>query len=255
VDLVWQHPSPYRTGGVARVGPSLSCTLILLPGMDGTGELFAPLVRELGAYVPTRVVRYADRPMDYAGHEECARASLPTDRPFVVLGESFSGPIAISIAASAPPGMRGYILSGSFVRGPGANLARLRRFYKYLVPQRMPLSMASYLLMGRYATPALRAALASALDMMSVESMVARLHAIADVDVRAEAQRIRMPGLYLRASEDRVVDESAARLFTQHAAGARVVDIAGPHCLLQANPRAAASVLKQTLAEWGTHSH
>ncbi|HEU4625902.1 MAG TPA: alpha/beta fold hydrolase [Steroidobacteraceae bacterium] len=232
----------------------MSCTLILLPGMDGTGELFAPLVRELGPYVPTRVVRYPDRPLDYAAHEECARAALPTDRPFVVLGESFSGPIAISIAASAPPGMRGYILSASFVCAPGPNLARLRRFYKYLVPQRMPRAVASYLLLGRYATPALREVLASALDMMSVESMVARLHAIASVDVRAEAQRVRMPGLYLRASEDRILDASAAQLFMQHAAGARVVDIAGPHCLLLANPRAAACVLTQTLAEWGARA-
>jgi hypothetical protein len=54
----------------------------------------------------------------------------------------------------------------------------------------------------------------------------------------------------LRASEDRVVDESASRIFMQHITGARVVGIAGPHCLLQANPRAAASVLKQTLDEW-----
>jgi pimeloyl-ACP methyl ester carboxylesterase len=114
----------------------------------------------------------------------------------------------------------------------------------------MPLSMASYMLMGRYATPELRAALAGSLSMMSVESMVARLQAIATVDVRAEAQRIRMPGLYLRVSEDRVVDASASRIFMQHITGARVVDIAGPHCLLQANPRAVASVLRQTLDEW-----
>jgi pimeloyl-ACP methyl ester carboxylesterase len=228
----------------------LSCTLILLPGMDGTGELFTPLVRELGAYVPTRVVRYPDRPLDYAGHEAIARASLPTDRPFVVLGESFSGPIAVSIAASAPPGMRGYVLSGSFLCSPGQNLQRLRPYFKYLVPQRMPLAMASYLLLGRYATPELREALVSSLAMMSVDAMVARLNAIADVDVRGKALNIRMPGLYLRANEDRIVDPSASRTFIQYTAGTRIVDIAGPHALLQANPRACASVLKQVLDEW-----
>jgi pimeloyl-ACP methyl ester carboxylesterase len=220
--------------------------------MDGTGELFAPLVRELGAYVPTRIVRYPDRPMDYAAHEECARASLPTDRPFVVLGESFSGPIAVSIAASAPPGMLGYVLSASFICAPGPNLKRLRPFYKYLVPQRIPRRMAARLLMGRHATPELSAALADSLGMMSVDAMVARLQAIADCDMRDPARRVGMPGLYLRASEDRVVDESASRIFMQHVTGARVVDIEGPHCLLQTNPRAAASVLKQTLDEWST---
>jgi pimeloyl-ACP methyl ester carboxylesterase len=35
---------------------------------------------------------------------------LPTDRPFVVLGESFSGPLAIRIAAVRPPCLRALVL-------------------------------------------------------------------------------------------------------------------------------------------------
>ena len=46
-----------------------------------------------------------DRPMDYADHEAVARTSLPIDRPFVLLGESYSGPIAISMPRPRRPGL------------------------------------------------------------------------------------------------------------------------------------------------------
>ncbi len=59
-------------------------TLVLLPGLDGTGDLFAPLVDALDPNVPTQIVRYplADA-SDYATCEAIARAALPTDRPYV----------------------------------------------------------------------------------------------------------------------------------------------------------------------------
>jgi pimeloyl-ACP methyl ester carboxylesterase len=49
-----------------------------------------------------------DDASDYATCEAIARAALPTDRSYVLLGESFPGPIAVSIAATAPPGLRGF---------------------------------------------------------------------------------------------------------------------------------------------------
>lgn len=40
--------------------------LVLLPGLDGTGELFAPFVAALGA-IPSQVIAYPhDRVMGYA---------------------------------------------------------------------------------------------------------------------------------------------------------------------------------------------
>src|SRR5687768_1455482 len=94
-------------------------TLVLLPGMDGTGLLFADFVAALGAQVETQVLRYPpDEILGYAELEARVRAALPTDRPLVLLGESFSGPIAISIAATPPPNLRGLILCCTFARFP-----------------------------------------------------------------------------------------------------------------------------------------
>ena len=104
----------------------MESVLVLLPGMDGTGELFAPFIAALGPEVSSVVVRYPDQPQGYASHEDAARAALPEGKPFVVLGESFSGPVAISIAAASPPGLCGYILCSSFVSCPSSTLKLLR---------------------------------------------------------------------------------------------------------------------------------
>jgi len=81
--------------------------LVLLPGLDGTGELFASFIDALGGFA-TQVIAYpTDRAMTYAEHENFVRGKLPADEDFVLLAESFSGPIGISIAAAAPPRLKG----------------------------------------------------------------------------------------------------------------------------------------------------
>ena len=88
---------------------------MLLPGLDGTGKLFANFLAVLPPTIEARVIDYpTDEPLTYEQLELRVRAALPSDRPFVLLGESFGGPIAIRIAASPPPGLAGLILCGTF---------------------------------------------------------------------------------------------------------------------------------------------
>jgi pimeloyl-[acyl-carrier protein] methyl ester esterase len=219
--------------------------LVLLPGMDGTGDLFAPLVAALGPHIRTIVVRYPNQPLDYASHEEIARASLPVGDPFILVGESFSGPIAISIAASAPEGLRGYVLCCSFVRSPRRLLGWLRPLLGLWPPQRVPAAIVAHFLMGRFGSAELRRLHAGTLRRVSPRTLVARLNAITKVDVSSTLRRVTLPALYLRATEDRLVPTAASKLFARLSSNARVVDIEGPHLLLQARPNAAAGALRE----------
>ena len=127
--------------------------------MDGTGIELTDFVAALAPELDAIVVTYPnDRPMDYAGHEAVARASLPIDRPFVLLGESYSGPIAISLAATAPPGLIGLVLCCSFARNPRPGLAWLRPIVRFL-PTRIPAAVPCWFLLGRFSTPRLKNAL------------------------------------------------------------------------------------------------
>ena len=226
-------------------------TLVLLPGMDGTGDLFAPLVAALGPHLRTIIVRYPDEPLDYASHEEIARAALPLGHPFILLGESFSGPIAVSIAASAPRGLRGYILCCSFVRSPRRLLRWFRPSLGLLPAHRVPYAVTAYFLMGRFGSTDLQRLHAQTLRRVSSRALLARLRAIATVDASSALQRAKVPAVYLRATEDRLVPKSASERFTRLSAGSRVVDIEGPHLLLQARPEAAARPIREFADQLG----
>jgi pimeloyl-[acyl-carrier protein] methyl ester esterase len=234
---------------VEQFNSSMAPALVLLPGMDGTGELFAPLLTALGPDIAATVVRYPDKPLDYTAHEEVAALALPLNSSYILLGESFSGPIAVSLAARAPRGLLGYVLCCSFVTPPRALLRPLRPLLGFVSPQRVSDAVAAYFLMGRFATPELRRLHSGVLKHVSPAALVARLKAIASVDVRNALPRISLPGLYLRATEDRLVPSKVGSTFTRLAPRARIVDIVGPHFLAQCNPAAVAGVIREFLRE------
>lgn len=217
---------------------------MLLPGLDGTGEQFAPLIEALGPDVPIVVVRYPDTPLDYEAHQQIAVSSLPRDRPYIVLGESFSGPIAISLAAKSPAGLLGCILCASFVKTPRRILALALPFLRLMPTQRPPSALSDYLVIGRFATPALRQMQRDAQRSVSRETLVARLRAIARVDVSDHLRAIERPILYIRATEDRLVPRTAGDYFSGLARAGRVVDLEGPHFLLQARPSESATEIR-----------
>jgi pimeloyl-[acyl-carrier protein] methyl ester esterase len=221
-------------------------TLVLLPGMDGTGALFAPLVKALGNEFDVQVVNYPTvGPQGYPELEAIARAALPAAGPFIVLGESFSGPIAVSIAASYPGRAKGLILSCGFVRSP-LQTNPILNFLVGVVPVTLvPAAIQHRLLFGRFATAALRATLAQALSVTTPATIRDRLRAVLDVNVSAKLAEIRVPVLYLQGSEDRVVSGNAARLILQLCPTAKIVPFAAPHMLLQTFPAAAARVIAE----------
>lgn len=222
--------------------------LVLLPGMDGTGDLFDPLLSALPAAPPPVVLRYPARePLDYPALEQRVRQALPAQAPFVLLAESFSGPLGAAIAAAPPPNLRGLILCASFVRAPHPRLGVARPLASWLPVTLLPRTVLHHLLLGAHGTPALRAALDQAVARVAPAVMRARLKAVMDADQTAAFAGVRMPLLYLQARHDRVVPPAAAALVARLAPQARIVDIDAPHCLLQAAPRAAAEAITDFL--------
>jgi pimeloyl-ACP methyl ester carboxylesterase len=220
-------------------------TLVLLPGMDGTGALFDPFVAEFGEEFRVKVVRYpGTEPMGYAELESLARAALPTDGPFVLLGESFSGPIAISLAASAPPQLKALVLCGTFVRNPRPLLAGLRWLVPVLPVNRAPVEWLDRALLGRFSTSALRLALAQALAQVSPAALRARLQSVLGVNVSARLRAVKVPTLYLRGADDRIVPRAALRRVLRFKPDTHIVQLEAPHFLLQAAPADAARVVR-----------
>jgi len=210
-------------------------TLVLLPGVDGTGQLFAPFVAALGQEFNVKVVAYPTaEPLGYDELESIARAALPADGPYVILGESFSGPIAISLAASDSARLKGLILCCSFVSNPRPAFSALGSLVAVLPLALAPVRVLGWLLLGHFSTRALQGALAKAMSEVSPSAIRARLKAVLSVNVSAKLSKVKVPVMYLRGSRDRVVPASASALVGRACSHMQVVELEAPHFLLQA---------------------
>src|SRR5271156_1893286 len=170
--------------------------LIILPGLDDTGTRLTPFLREMERAVPTRVIGYPpDRPMGYAELESLVRQSLPERERFGLLAESLSGPIAIRVAATPPPGPAGLILCGTFAKNPLPWLRAVRTLAVRVPFKSLPRWLRAPLLWGsgdpRRAPP--QAERASAVVTKAV--IRRRLHEVLTVDVTACLAHITVPTL------------------------------------------------------------
>jgi pimeloyl-ACP methyl ester carboxylesterase len=227
-------------------------TLVLLPGLDGTGDFFQPLLEALGEGVRTHVVRYpVAGAYDYATCQQLVRAELPTDGPYVLLGESFSGPVAISLAAQAPRGLAGIILCCTFAGNPRPRLAFIRPLLPFLPfhGTGASLRLSRFLVLGRWITPPIRELHQRILAGVPAKTMRSRIEAVADCDVREALASIRLPIMCLVARHDRLIPKAAARLIRRQAPAATLVEIDAPHCLLQCEAGQAAAKIREFLHE------
>ncbi|WP_057970772.1 alpha/beta fold hydrolase [Lysobacter antibioticus] len=223
---------------------------IVLPGMDGTGELLSDFVAAMAPEFATEVIAYPrDRPLGYDELVARVRPQLPTDEPYLLIGESFSGPIAIRLAASKPPSLAGLVLCASFARAPRPpgsplNAATLARLAGLLPLARMPTRWVATAMLGRWSSPQWRARLGPLLASLDPAVMRHRLREGGAVDVTAALAEIACPLLYLRARRDRLVSADSWRSIGEARPDARCIEIDAPHFLLQAHAPAAAAAVR-----------
>lgn len=219
--------------------------LRILPGLDGTTRMLESFIAQarVAGFDDAAAIGYPhDRVLDAHGLEAFARAQLPGDRPFVLLGESFSGPIALRIAADPPPMLRALVLSTTFATTPVPLLSPFAPLMR-IAPVLTPMPLLSWLLLGRWRTPALEIALRQALDTVSHDVLRSRAALALRIDARDALPRIRVPTLYLRAHQDRLMHASAGDAILRGIADARLHALDGPHLLLQTRGEACAEVI------------
>jgi len=212
-------------------------TLVLLPGLDGTGLLFRPFLEALGGRVGTQVVAYpVDQPLGYAELEVLVRAALPKKGPYVVLGESFSGPIAIRIAADPPTGMVGVILCVTFAKNPHPLLAWLRPWATELPVKGLPTWLRAPFMWGEWSAHREPLEVQHATAAVDEAVFRHRIAAVLAVDETNALSHIRVPMLLMRASDDHVVPRAASEHILDVVPSAQVVELEGPHLLLLSRP-------------------
>lgn len=212
-------------------------TLLILPGMDGSGLMHEAFIAALGPGIDVRPVRYPGEAVQgYDELERIARAAVPESGEVFVLGESFSGPLAVRLAAAHPARVRGIILCGSFVSNPRPGLEWLRPVARGVPFLGRLLPFLTPLLLGNAASPALRRKLGETLSRIPPAVLAARLRAAMAVDVSALFAILKCPILYVRAVHDRIVPGHAADRAARLNPRVRIVEVRAPHFMLQTAP-------------------
>jgi pimeloyl-[acyl-carrier protein] methyl ester esterase len=216
--------------------------ILLLPGMDGTGEMLTALVDQLSPHRPVQVISYpASKPLDYKDLTTFVVERAPKEQ-FVILGESFSGPIAIEIAATEPR-LAGLILASSFARHPMPSL--FVPVARMLDLRWVPSRIVEATLLGSTGSPELKARLGQILERLPREIIRARAAEALRVDKRNRLRDIICPMLCLQGRFDWLVSKKCLDEITSIQPTCQVRWFAAAHMLLETHPYEAAEAINE----------
>ena len=219
-------------------------TLLLLPGLDGTEVFFQPLIAILPTWVRPVVVTYPTVGANgYTDLLPLAEAAVADTDNFYILGWSFSGPLALMLAAKEPRRTRGVILCASFVRPPLPLLPSVR--FAIGTPLVTLIRLARRtpgLVPGRWSQQH-RHDKAATRERVPARVLAARAQAILTVDARDSLRTCPAPILYMAGSHDRVVPRRNAEAILRELPTIQTVTIEGPHLAMYTNPVAAATAI------------
>lgn len=225
-------------------GQTRSPSWVLLPGLDGTGRLFAPLCSALSADAPPTVVRY-DTERSFEDYVETSLSALPSQE-CVLIAESFSGPIALAVAARYPARVSRLVLCATFARSPYRTLLAAAKLVPQFAfsPNPTQRHVLRHFCFNSDCTDSLLGETLSVLRSVPATTMKSRLVCLADIDVTSLLSKVHTPTLYLLASADRVVGRRLSREVISALPNVTVRELNGPHLLLQTRARECAAAIE-----------
>ena len=223
--------------------------LILLPGLDGTGHLFAPFLKVLPSDVETTVVAYPGTLATFDDHVAYAEEAIFKSPCSVLVVESFSGQVALRLLTRQMTGLRAVVLVSTYGRMAHRWLANMvARLPGALVEPFFPLGFGVAGMQGSSTSTAQLAF--DVLRDTTWHPMASRLRMLAALpDVSRVTSSV--PVLCIDALHDRLVprSNSVARLLPD----AQAVLVNGPHLLMQARPTACWREIKAFVDGLSTH--
>jgi len=234
-------------------------SLVLLPGLDGTGELFDPLVANLPKWINPIVVPYPkNKPYGYSELKPIVIKKLPENSDFVIMGESFSGPLAVMTASDNPKGLQGIVLCASFINKPFRFVPSwLSIFSVSPVYQLWPAVIRLRSILGRESYQQIAVKALDAIKSVGPDVIAARVKAILEVNVEEELGRCDVPILYMAGGKDHLIKKHNIDSIKKIKSDVKVSEIDTQHLILQLEPKIAAAEIEKFLNRLGkrTRSH
>ena len=222
--------------------------LVFMPGLDGTGLSFEPILPFLPADAKITIIRYpTDKLLSFEEAVECAAAQIPAHDPPIVIAESFSGPVAIQMIGSGRVQAKALILCATFAKSPRPIVWRIISFLRLplLIMPDMPKRFFKIVIGEDKLIADLLPLWKKVHADVPARVMNHRLKIINGVDVTKWLTELPVPCCYLQAVNDRVVPSSCVEDIKKCAPLLEVKRINAPHFILQAQPQACLDAIEE----------
>lgn len=219
--------------------------VLILPGLDGTGIMLAEFTELIKTRFDVQLVSYPKTvPLTYQELADLVSEILPKNEPYVIVAESFSGPVASRLLSRNPIGLRALVFAASFAKTPTwvpepvANLVNI-----FPTKSKLLLRLARPFMFGRWGSRKLDDLLEKAINAVAPDVLAFRIRQVLGVDELSKLKGVDIPMLYLRPTHDRLVSQEAAIAIKNVVPSLEVTEVAGPHFILQAQPKQCADVI------------
>lgn len=212
--------------------------LILLPGLSGGETFFEPLLAALNGCAEANIVTYPlDRVSSYEALADHIAKALPTSGDYVIVAESFGGPLAVLAASRVSHKPIGLVLAATFATNPLPLMGMILKtaLPGFLASKPIPVIEAMLLRAGDHMT-ALH--IFEAVSALPQDVLMSRLNAVLKCDIRKPLAALDMPILYLQGTKDKLMPAAQAILMQKMAKNLRVIKVDRPHFVLQYEPEA-----------------
>jgi pimeloyl-ACP methyl ester carboxylesterase len=220
--------------------------LVLLPGMDGTGELFEEFLSNFdGDYIVIPLPQSGSQ--DHVFLANIIKEQLPTE-DFVLLAESFAGGIIPELLRQNNPHLKGVIFIASFLSSPNQLLLSIAKFLPIKSLASAPLSTIfhKFLLLGQGASKELLSKFITVTKSIPDLVLKNRLEVMSQQRLPITTSDI--PSIYIRALSDRLIPSQKGREFTKVFSNIKYIEIEGPHFILQAQPKESARLVTEAIS-------
>ncbi len=215
---------------------------MLLPGMDGTGDLFAPFLEYYPG--PTVVIPLPiGRDQDHRSLAKAIETQLPNE-PFVLLAESFSGGIVPHLLGSNK-NIQGIIFVASFLSSPNRFLLHVAKTLPLTALLKFPgiKLFVQPLLFQNKASKTLYRTFVKSVESIPQEILVKRLSSCLTLSTPTK-QKFDGPVIYFKAKHDKLINQKKAEEVCQVFSNTKIINLEGPHFLLQTMPESSAKTIR-----------
>ena len=221
--------------------------LVLLPGLDGTGLLFTPLLAALPQHIDVTIINYpCSEKQNYSELVDYVLPQLPQE-DYVLVGESFSGSVAYRIAIRESKYLKKIVFVASFLSNPRPLLLRIINFLPskmiFLIPP--PQIIVKHFLLGNSADYQAIKSFLDVLKVVSPDVLSFRLKEIGRLKISTKSPDIK--AYYIQATRDYLVTKESLKEFDQLFSDMKLFRVEGPHFILQSNPEECAMIIANVL--------